>query len=66
MLAAVIVIFMMFWTPILLFDFYVGIKKILSRPALSSYGQQTIKLWLRLVSYVNSTANVSIYYLTSE
>ena len=66
MLVAVIVIFILSWTPILLFDFFVAIGKIFKRAPGSSSTVHTARLWLELLSYVNSTVNAFIYYLTSQ
>ena len=66
MLAAVVIVFMVCWTPILLFQLYVGIEKIFTRIVNNPYSDHTILLWLKLLAFVNSAANFFVYYLTSE
>ena len=66
MLVAVMVIFVVCWTPSLLFDFSEAITKIFSQEAGTTYWIHLIGMWLNFLSMCNSCANVFIYYWASE
>ena len=66
MLVAVMVIFVVCWTPSLLFDFSEAITKIFSQEAGTAYWIHLIGMWLNFLSMCNSCGNVFIYYWASE
>ena len=66
MLVAVVVIFLLCVTPLLLFDFWDAMTKIMTKEASTSNSILTIQMWLRFLSYSNSCTNAFIYYFTSE
>ena len=66
MLVAVVVIFVMCWTPVLTLRFWEAASKIFTKVPATSPTKFTVNMWLAFLSYINSCANVFIYYLTSE
>ena len=66
MLVAVMVIFTLCWTPILLFNFWEATTKIFTRKAGTAPWIHLTRIWLHFLSMCNSCANVFIYYWASE
>ena len=66
MLVAVMVIFAVCWMPTLLVDFSEATAKIFTRKAGTTDWIHTTRMWLQLLSCVNSCVNVFIYYWASE
>ena len=66
MLMAVLLIFVLCWTPIYLLEFSQGIRMMLDKFGTISDYKLDIKLWLMFLFQVNSCANFFIYYLASE
>ena len=62
MLVAVMVIFALCWMPILLFDIW----QTTTQKALAPPWSHTTRMWLHLLSYVNSCVNAFIFYWASE
>ena len=70
MLLSILIIFIVCWTPRVLQEFSIGIMRFAgldgSKFALATDDMGRLAMTLRLFSYVNSIANVFIYYITSK
>ena len=61
MLAAVVVIFVLCWTPVVLFEFWEAINKIFTQVAGSSNVINATRMWLQLLSHVNKDTTLHVF-----
>ena len=70
MLVSILIIFIICWTPRVLQQFSLGILEFAGLDqhgfALNGSEMARLSISLRMFSYVNSIANVFIYYITSK